>query len=73
MENANYPIPDPAWDYFTTWQRLQESKSQIDMLLTKMAGIENATKSSDKLVIEGLTEILQHLQRARDFMPPSIK
>jgi Na+-translocating ferredoxin:NAD+ oxidoreductase RnfC subunit len=69
-KNVNYPVPDPDWDYFGTWQHLQESKSQIDELLFQLAETENATESSDQLITEQLTKILHHLQRACDFMPP---
>jgi hypothetical protein len=73
IENANYLTPDPSWDYFGTWQHLQESKSQIDELLFYLAEIENATDSSDELVTKELTQILHHLRRACDFLPPSKK
>lgn len=69
MENANYPITDPEWDYFGTWKHLQEVKFQVDSLLSKMAEIEDATDSSDQMVDEYLLKIYNHLQRARDFMP----
>lgn len=71
MENANYPIPDPEWDYFGTWKYLQEVKSQIDALLSEMAEIEDATDSSDRMIDECLLKIYHHLQRARNFMPPN--
>lgn len=69
IENANYPIPDPEWDYFGTWQHLQEGKSQIERLLLAMTQMEYATDFSDKIVTEQLTKILHHLQGACDFMP----
>lgn len=71
MENANYLIPDPEWDYFGTWRHLQGVKSEIDALLSKMAEIEDATDSSDQMINESLLRIYNHLQRARDFMPPT--
>lgn len=73
VENVNYPMPDPAWDYFATWQYLQESKSQIEALLSQIAKIEDATNSSDYVVTERLTKIIHHLQRACDFMPLDIQ
>ena len=73
MENVNYLIPDPDWDYFATWQYLQESKSQIEALLSQIAEIKDATDSSDYVVTEQMTKIIHRLQRACNFMPLNIQ
>jgi hypothetical protein len=47
---ANYPMPDPEWDYYVTWNKLQEIKQLLEETLNFMAEIENADDSSDKSV-----------------------
>ncbi|MBR8839516.1 MAG: hypothetical protein DSM106950_37320 [Stigonema ocellatum SAG 48.90 = DSM 106950] len=61
----DYPVPDPAWDYAQIWQKLQESKSQLDQLLAYMATIEDADPSSDEAIKKHLDEIGQKMNSAR--------
>ncbi|MBD2775187.1 hypothetical protein [Iningainema tapete] len=33
LENNNHPLPDPAWDYYETWEQLLKAKEEIDKAL----------------------------------------
>ncbi len=50
LSKKKYPLPDPAWDYFVTWNRLQEAKQLLEETLNFMAEIENADDTSAKKI-----------------------
>jgi hypothetical protein len=50
LSKANYPLPDPAWDYFVTWNRLQDTKKALEETLNFMQEIENSDDTSDEQV-----------------------
>ena len=69
LMTSNYPTPDPAWDYASTWQQVQESKAQVESFLEYLAAIEAATDETDKEVSARLSEIIKKLQSAYNFVP----
>lgn len=63
-ENLNYPIPDPAWDYASLWEKLQQFKSNFDKLLEDIADIEESTDLSDREIATKLATAIASLQIA---------
>ncbi|MCG6135183.1 MAG: hypothetical protein MET45_11030 [Nostoc sp. LLA-1] len=63
--NADYPIPDPAWDYAQIWQYTQEAAAQLQKLLAYMAEIEDATPETDQEIKSQLDSVGQRLNTAR--------
>ncbi|QIR41703.1 hypothetical protein HCG51_33895 (plasmid) [Tolypothrix sp. PCC 7910] len=63
--NADYPIPDPAWDYAQIWQHTQQAAAQLQKLLAYMAEIENATPETDVEIKLQFDTIGQSLNTAR--------
>jgi hypothetical protein len=71
LMNADYPIPDPAWDYSGIWHHAQEARQKLEKLLKYMADIEEATPESDRLLREQLESILTQIEGAIAFLPKS--
>jgi len=65
LMNADYPIPDPAWDYSEVWHHAQATAAQLQSLLTYMAEIEDATAGIDEQIKSQLDSIGQRLNSAR--------
>jgi hypothetical protein len=63
--NADYPIPDPAWDYSQIWHHSQAAAVDLRSLLAYMAEIENATPETDAEIKSQLDSIGQRLNTAR--------
>ncbi|MBD2666692.1 hypothetical protein [Richelia sinica] len=63
--NADYPLPDPRWDYSQIWTHSQEAAAQLQELLTYMATIEDATPETDRKIKSQLDSIGQRLNTAR--------
>lgn len=66
--NADYPIPDPSWDYSQIWTHSQEAAAQLQQLLKYMSEIENATAETDAEIKAKLDSIGQRLNTARRLM-----
>jgi hypothetical protein len=66
--NADYPIPDPAWDYSQIWHHSQEAAAELRSLMSFMAEIENATPETDAQIKSQLDSIGQRLNSARRLM-----
>ncbi|MGC9506025.1 hypothetical protein [Baaleninema sp.] len=65
MENYNYPVPDPTWDYLTIYDRLYESKFEIERLIAYLSRFEDASPEADREAKEALDRIGQNLNQAR--------
>ena len=65
MRNLNYPIPDPAWDYATVYDRLYQSKFDIEQLISQTSQIEDATGETDAAAIAKLEHVITQLQETR--------
>jgi hypothetical protein len=63
--NADYPIPDPAWDYSQIWHHAQAAATDLRSLLAYMAEIEDATPDTDAQIKSQLDTIGQRLNTAR--------
>ncbi|MBH8564463.1 hypothetical protein I8748_20135 [Nostoc sp. CENA67] len=63
--NADYPIPDPAWDYAQIWHHSQRVNAELQVLFQYMATIENATPEADAEIKAKLDSIGQQLNTAR--------
>lgn len=66
-EQIDYPLPDPAWDYYLPWHALHAAKAQIDHALKFMAEIESANTESDQTMREILTSAISIINKA---VPP---
>lgn len=66
--DMNYPVPDPAWDYSEIYHDCQDSKAQLELLITYMSGFEDATPESDARIKQMLDIIGQKLNSARGKM-----
>jgi cytochrome c556 len=65
IENLNYPIPDPAWDYAEVWHRLQEIKTEYEKLLEYLSGMEDSTTQTDAEIKNRIDAIGQDLNSTR--------
>lgn len=65
MQNLNYPIPDPAWDYASIYDQLYRSKFDIERLISEISQVEDATGESDAAAIAKLEGIITQLQQTR--------
>jgi hypothetical protein len=63
--NADYPIPDPAWDYSQIWHHAQAAAAELRSLFSYMATVEDATPETDQQVKSQLDSIGQRLNLAR--------
>lgn len=63
--NADYPLPDPSWDYYEIYVDCQESAQQLQKLIRFMSQAENGTLDTDKQIKELLDAIGQRLNQAR--------
>lgn len=66
--NADYPIPDPSWDYSEIWHRTQSAAKELNTLLKYIAKLENATPEADTEIKSRLDSIGQQLNSARRLM-----
>lgn len=48
--NADYPIPDPEWDYEPLWHALHGLNPRPQDLIDHLAQLEEATPESDRYV-----------------------
>lgn len=48
--NADYPIPDPAWDYAGIWKQVMMLQRCSHALAELLAQTETASPESDRLV-----------------------
>ena len=65
LEELNYPIPDPAWDYATIYHRCHHARQELEKLLAYMSQFEEATGESDRCIRDQLDQIGQHLNQTR--------
>jgi hypothetical protein len=65
LMNANYPIPDPSWDYAQIWYHSQQANTELQKLLQFMGTLENASPQSDAEIKLLLDSIGQRLNSAR--------
>lgn len=66
----DHPIPDPTWDYSTLWHLLQNSKADLDALLSYMATVEEATDESDRQTkerLESTTSLLREFNQIPEY------
>jgi len=66
-EQIDYPLPDPAWDYYLPWHALHRAKTLIDQNLKYMQTCENHNYESDQLVREVINEAIAALKQC---LPP---
>lgn len=66
--NADYPLPDPSWNYAQIYTECQKAYSELKFLLERMSKIENATQQTDAQLKQHLDEIGQQLNSARRMM-----
>lgn len=66
---ADYPIPDPAWDYAGIWHHAQEARQKLEKLLNDLAEIEEADQESDRAIREQLESILIKIDGAIALLP----
>lgn len=71
MRNLNYPIPDPAWDYATVYDRLYQSKFDIEQLISQISQIEDAAGETDAAAIAKLDQVVAQLQETRRLLTRS--
>jgi hypothetical protein len=50
LMNADYPIPDPAWDYDTVWLHTMKLQRSIALLSLFLQAQENATPEADERI-----------------------
>ncbi|MBW4666523.1 MAG: hypothetical protein KME60_03505 [Cyanomargarita calcarea GSE-NOS-MK-12-04C] len=62
------PNFDPAWDYATIYEKLNETTNDAIALLNYIATIENANHDSDVLIIETLAVVGQKLNSINGLM-----
>lgn len=60
LMNADYPIPDPAWDYAAIWQDVWQLQQEASRLIREMQETEAATPESDAQIRERLKAIAAH-------------
>jgi hypothetical protein len=46
--NADYPIPDPTWDYAAIWKQVVMMQRAANALAELLQQTENATPESDR-------------------------
>lgn len=66
--NANYPIPDPAWDYNRIYHECQKAKQALEDLILYMSEFENASAESDIEIKVRLDAVGQQLNQTRRMM-----
>lgn len=71
VKNLNYPIPDPAWDYATVYDRLYQSKFDIEQLISQISQIEDAAGETDAAAIAKLDQVVAQLQETRRLLTRS--
>lgn len=57
--NADYPIPDPAWDYAHIWPNAIALQRQTQQLVAYLENQETASAESDQAVRDKLKAIAQ--------------
>jgi len=57
--------PDPDWNYSEIWNRLQESRAELDALIQYMANQEEANPALDKVINSSIDLIEAQLNTAR--------
>ncbi|MHC5822344.1 MAG: hypothetical protein ACYT04_42550 [Nostoc sp.] len=63
--NADYPIPDPAWDYCQIWHHSQTAAGELNKHLKYLATVEDAKPETDAQIKSQLDSIGQRLNSAR--------
>jgi hypothetical protein len=63
LDELDYPIPDPTWDYATIYQCCQWARQELEKPLAYMSGFEKATGESDRGRKD--SDFLSHLRRRR--------
>lgn len=58
----NIPQPDPAWDYYETWQSLHIAQFKIKNGLKLVLGQEAANHDTDQKLKEILESIVDRLE-----------
>jgi hypothetical protein len=64
--NADYPIPDPAWDYAAIWKQVVSLQRNANALAELLQQTEAATPESDRLVRQYLSAIAENATQALD-------
>ena len=65
MQQFNYPVPDPAWDYTAVYDQLYRAKFDIERLIAQISQVEDATGETDAAAIAHLEKIITSLQETR--------
>lgn len=63
LMSANYPVPDPAWDYAGVWPRIWRLEQQARTLRELLQGTEEANAEADRQVKDLLTGIRTEAER----------
>lgn len=63
--NADYPLPDPAWDYFEIYVDSQRSLVELQQLIQFMSTLENASPEADERIKGALDVIGQKLNQTK--------
>ncbi|MFM6157337.1 MAG: hypothetical protein ACKPE3_30795, partial [Sphaerospermopsis kisseleviana] len=58
----SYPDPDPAWDYNQPFKCLQETKEEIETLISFMSKHEEASPSADAWIRSAIANIIRDLE-----------
>lgn len=64
LMDADYPIPDPAWEYAEIWHQCQAIRTELEMLLGELATYEEANPEYDQLIGERVDTLAYLAQRA---------
>lgn len=62
--SADYPIPDPAWDYADIWKQAVTLQRAANALVELLQQTEDATPESDRLVQFYLNTIRNNVNAA---------
>jgi hypothetical protein len=62
--NADYPIPDPTWDYAGIWKSVVTMQRSVNALAELLQQTEDATPESDHLVKLYLQSIAENVNQA---------
>jgi hypothetical protein len=69
--NADYPIPDPAWDYAELWHHVMHLQRDISALVQLLTQQENASPEADQLIRKYLDQIGDSAIAAQHLPPVS--
>jgi hypothetical protein len=70
--SADYPIPDPTWDYAGIWKQVVILQRGSRALMKLLQDTEDATPETDRLVRDYLSAIATAAAQAHAAFPPPI-